>query len=92
LLQQVHGENPAENSVLYNSIKNKVQFIHGCITNEQLLKEAIQKANIIVHFVAETGTDNQCTKLKMTTCKHSRLHYCYSIGKRATQCKKVVVA
>lgn len=67
LLQQVHGENPAENSVLYNSIKNKVQFIHGCITNEQLLKEAIQKANIIVHFAAETGTGQSMYEIERYT-------------------------
>lgn len=56
LSTQIHGENPEENSYLYNSIKGKVNFIRGCVTNKEDLIKAIDNQDVIFHFAAETGT------------------------------------
>jgi len=56
LSEQIHGENPAKDSDLYNSIKGKVNFILGDILNKELLQKAISSVDVIVHLAAETGT------------------------------------
>lgn len=55
LSPQIHGEQP-EQSVLFSSIKNKVKFIKGSVTDNLKLQEAIQGVDVIVHYAAETGT------------------------------------
>jgi dTDP-L-rhamnose 4-epimerase len=56
LSKQIHGENPEESSPLFISIKDKVKFIHACITNKEKLEEAIKEQDVIIHYAAETGT------------------------------------
>lgn len=56
LSKQIHGENPDKTSPLYNSIKNKVHFIEGSVTNREDWLKAIDSVNCIVHLAAETGT------------------------------------
>lgn len=55
LLPQIHGENPFS-SPLYLSIKDKVTFFHGSITDKEILQSAIQNVDAIIHFAADTGT------------------------------------
>lgn len=55
LSPQIHGNNP-ENSELYMSIKNKVNFILGTVTSKKDWRRAIKNVDIIVHLAAETGT------------------------------------
>ncbi len=55
LSPQIHGEIP-EQSVLLNSIIDKVKFIRGSITDLALLKQALLGVDVVVHFAAETGT------------------------------------
>ena len=54
LSQQIHG-NP-ETSSLYQSIKDKVTFIHGDVRLKDDWYKALSNQNIIVHLAAETGT------------------------------------
>jgi dTDP-L-rhamnose 4-epimerase len=56
LSQQIHGDNPLETSPLYQSIKNKVNFIKGTVTSKEDWEKAMEGQNIIVHYAAETGT------------------------------------
>ncbi len=56
LSMQIHGEDPENTSHLYNSIKNKVNFINGSVTNRKNWQTALDKQDIVVHFAAETGT------------------------------------
>lgn len=56
LSPQIHSENPDDNSPLYNSIKDKVQFIKGDVRNEGDWKKALANQDAVVHFAAETGT------------------------------------
>ena len=55
---QIHGVNPEQTSPLYQSIKNKVRFIHHDVANDNptIWKDALKNQQIIVHFAAETGT------------------------------------
>lgn len=53
---QIHGNNPEINSPLYNSIKDKVEFINGTVTSEKDWYTAIKDQDAIIHLAAETGT------------------------------------
>ena len=64
LSPQIHGENPTETSPLYLSIKDKVQFILGSVTNEEDWKKAIEGQDAIVHYAAETGTGQSMYEVK----------------------------
>lgn len=55
LISQIHGDEP-RTSPLYQSIKGKVDFYHGCITNRPLLAQCLIGVDTVVHFAAETGT------------------------------------
>lgn len=56
LSPQIHGDNPEETSPLYLSIKDKVKFIHGTVTNKEDWEQALKDQDAIVHYAAETGT------------------------------------
>jgi dTDP-L-rhamnose 4-epimerase len=55
LSEQIHGNN-SEDSFLYQSIKDKVEFIRGDVRNAADWKKALQDQHIVVHLAAETGT------------------------------------
>lgn len=54
LSPQIHGS--AETSVLYQEIKDKVNFILGDVQNKSDWELALQDQQVIVHLAAETGT------------------------------------
>ncbi|WP_293892622.1 SDR family NAD(P)-dependent oxidoreductase [Flavobacterium sp.] len=54
LSEQIHG-NP-DTSTLYQSIKDKVNFIQGDVRNKEDWYKALKNQNIIIHLAAETGT------------------------------------
>ena len=56
LSKQIHGENPEETSPLYNSIKDKVNFILGSVTSCEDWMKALEGQEAVIHLAAETGT------------------------------------
>lgn len=56
LSPQIHGDNPPSTSPLYISIKDKVEFIKGSVTEKTDWEAAIRDQHVIVHLAAETGT------------------------------------
>ena len=56
LSKQIHGENPEETSPLYNSIKEKVNFILGSVTSREDWMKALEGQDVVIHLAAETGT------------------------------------
>ena len=54
LSKQIHGN--SKNSYLYNSIKEKVNFILGDVCKISDWRLAIKNQNAIIHLAAETGT------------------------------------
>ncbi len=56
LSNQIHGSKPELESPLYNSIKGKVNFIRGSVTNREDWLKALSGQDCVVHLAAETGT------------------------------------
>ena len=55
LSEQIHGSDPNK-SFLYNSIKDKVNFVLGDVCNENDWIKSIENQDVIIHLAAETGT------------------------------------
>jgi len=66
LSRQIHGENPEE-SILYKSIKEKVEFIRSNVRNIDIWNFALTNIDIVVHFAAETGTGQSMYEIKKYT-------------------------
>lgn len=67
LSEQIHGESPEKSSPLFKSIKDKVTFIKGTVTNEDDWKKALEGQDAIVHYAAETGTGQSMYEVKKYT-------------------------
>lgn len=64
---QIHGENPEQTSPLYQSIRDKVHFIKGDVTNKSDWEKALENQHIIVHLAAETGTGQSMYEIERYT-------------------------
>ena len=64
LSRQIHGSKPDQTSPLYQSIKDKVDFIKGDITCKKDLEKAIKDQDAIIHLAAETGTGQSMYEIK----------------------------
>ena len=56
LSPQIHGKNPETDSSLFKSIKDKVKFIKGSVTDRENWEKALSNQDAIIHLAAETGT------------------------------------
>lgn len=56
LSKQIHGDNPEKTSPLYQSIKDKVHFILGSVTDRADWINALEGQDAVIHLAAETGT------------------------------------
>lgn len=56
LEKQIHGDNPETSSPLFLSIKNKVNFVKGSVTDKLIVAECLKDQDAVVHLAAETGT------------------------------------
>lgn len=64
LLEQIHGDNPDITSPLYCSIKEKVVFFRGDVCNKELLEQALDDVDYVIHLAAETGTGQSMYEIK----------------------------
>ncbi len=64
LLEQIHGTDPGKTSPLYCSIKDKVRFINGDVCNKELLEQALEDVEYVIHLAAETGTGQSMYEIK----------------------------
>lgn len=55
LSEQVHGKE-IDSSCLYNSIKGRVRFIRGDVTNREDWEKSLVDQDAVIHLAAETGT------------------------------------
>ena len=55
LSEQIHGSNP-EFSPLFQSISDKVNFVHGSVCDRDTMEHVLDGQDIVVHYAAETGT------------------------------------
>jgi len=63
LSPQIHGDD----SPLYNSIKDKVNFINGSVLNYENWKVALTDIDVVVHLAAETGTGQSMYEIEKYT-------------------------
>lgn len=56
LSPQIHGSDPEKSSQLFNSVKDKVEFIRGSVAKRSDWERSLPGVDIIVHLAAETGT------------------------------------
>ena len=61
---QIHGNNPELSSPLFQSIKDKVEFIKGSVTELADWEKAIIDQHAIIHLAAETGTGQSMYEIK----------------------------
>jgi dTDP-L-rhamnose 4-epimerase len=66
LSKQIHGDS-AEESVLYQSIQGKVDFIQGNICNKAVWTRALADIDAVVHLAAETGTGQSMYEINRYT-------------------------
>lgn len=64
LSEQIHGANPEQTSPLYQSIKNKVNFIKGDVNSRSDWEQALADIDYVVHLAAETGTGQSMYEIK----------------------------
>jgi dTDP-L-rhamnose 4-epimerase len=64
---QIHGTNGEETSPLYLSVKDKVRFIKGDVTNKNDWETALENQDIVVHLAAETGTGQSMYEIERYT-------------------------
>jgi dTDP-L-rhamnose 4-epimerase len=64
LSQQIHGDNPAETSPLYRSIKDVTNFVLGSVTDSAAWEKVLPGQDAIVHLAAETGTGQSMYEIK----------------------------
>lgn len=55
LSEQIHGKD-LNKSYTYNLVKDKFEFIRGNVLDSDILDEALDGVDIVVHLAAETGT------------------------------------
>lgn len=63
LSPQIHGNN----SPLYNSVKDKVNFINGTVLSYEDWKKALENIDVVVHLAAETGTGQSMYEIEKYT-------------------------
>ena len=67
LSKQIHGPDPEKTSPLYRSVRDKVDFVHGSVTDRNTLKAAVGKQDAIIHLAAETGTGQSMYEIERYT-------------------------
>jgi dTDP-L-rhamnose 4-epimerase len=95
LSTQIHGDNAEQTSSLYNSIKNKVHFIQGDVTNKTDWERALQDVDVVVHYAAETGTGQSMYEIDRYTKVNvggTGIMLDLLANDKSLQVKKVVVA
>jgi dTDP-L-rhamnose 4-epimerase len=56
LIPQVHGDDPSTTSPLLRSLEGIAEVIEGTVTSKDDIRRAVDRATIVVHLAAETGT------------------------------------
>lgn len=56
LIPQVHGADPAQTSPLLRSLDGIAEVVVGSVTSVDDLRTALDRATVVVHLAAETGT------------------------------------
>jgi dTDP-L-rhamnose 4-epimerase len=90
---QIHGDNP-EKSPLYIAIKDRVRFIRGDVRNRSDWEMALEGADAVVNYAAETGTGQSMYEVsRYTDANIGGTALMFDVlGNSKHQVKKIVVA
>lgn len=90
LSPQIHSEN----SPLYHSIKDKVNFILGTVLSYDDWKKALENIDVVVHLAAETGTGQSMYEIEKYTDVNIKGTSIFLdiLANEAHNIKKIVVA
>lgn len=95
MAKQIHGEN-WKNSYLYNQIKDKCHFIHGDVTDLEVVVNSIADNEYIIHLAAETGTGQSMYQINhynsVNIMGTSNLFQAISILGEKCKVKKIILA
>lgn len=94
LSPQIHGAEAEKSSFLYATIKDKVKFIKGSVTNKKDWDTAIVDQDAIIHLAAETGTGQSMYEIeKYTTVNIGGTAIMLDLlANQPHQVKKVIIA
>jgi dTDP-L-rhamnose 4-epimerase len=67
LSSQIHGDDPAITSPLYQWIKDKVELVKGDVTQKEDWQKVLNGVEVVVHFAAETGTGQSMYEIEKYT-------------------------
>ena len=65
LSPQIHGEDPQNTSPLYRSIRDRVCFLRGSVTDRNDWLRALDGQHAVIHLAAETGTGQSMYELSL---------------------------
>lgn len=93
LSDQIHTSNP-ENSPLYQSIKDKVEFIKGSVCDQDIMRSALKGQNMVVHLAAETGTGQSMYEVDkyVSTNIGATSKILDLLGQESNECSRFVIA
>ena len=67
LSPQIHGEDPQNTSPLYRSIRDRVRFLRGSVTDRNDWLRALDGQHAVIHLAAETGTGQSMYEIEKYT-------------------------
>ena len=95
LSRQVHGDDPATTSPLYQSIVGKLNFVQGDVTIKADWEKVLPAVDVIVHLAAETGTGQSMYEIErycQVNIAGTALMLDILANNRGLAVKKVVIA
>lgn len=67
LSPQIHGEDPERTSPLYRSLRDRVRFLRGSVTDRGDWLRALEGQHAVIHLAAETGTGQSMYEIEKYT-------------------------
>ena len=95
LSEQIHGKN-AEESYLYNRIKDKCNFIKCDVRDYESVRKSVENVEYIIHLAAETGTGQSMYQInrynEVNIMGTSNLFQAISNLGKASKVKKIILS
>lgn len=95
LTEQIHGINPND-SYLYQSVKDKCNFVKGSVTNIETIFPLVKDTDYIIHLAAEKGTGQSMYQINLynetNVMGTSNLLQAISTSGKESHVKKIILS
>lgn len=95
MTKQIHGEDYTE-SYLFKRIEGKCDFIKGDVRDSNVVEEALENCNYVIHLAAETGTGQSMYEINLYNEVNimglSNVFQCISSMGEKSKVKKVILS